>query len=142
VPIEQILLIDDNEADNVFHEIVLREAGFVGELRAFEMAAEALEFLRSLADSHPPTLIFLDINMPGMDGWEFARAAEPLLHGAPGVGVVMLTSSAHEGDRRHAESIAFIRGFLTKPLRSDRARELLRGASSMFALDTAILQPG
>ena len=76
--VQRIVLVDDSEADNVYHEVVLRRAGFSGDLQVFEMAAPALDYLRRLPDG-PVCLVLLDINMPGMDGWEFAAAAAPLL---------------------------------------------------------------
>lgn len=125
--IEKILLIDDNEADNVFHEIVLREAGFTGEVQVFELATEALKVLSNSPDAPGTRLILLDINMPGMDGWQFAEAATLVLAGHSTVIVVMLTSSANDDDRRRAREIKIISGFLTKPLTEAFAHELLAG---------------
>ena len=114
-PIERIILIDDNEMDNVYHQVILQRVGFAGELLTFESGTEALRYLRS-DDLNLPTLIFLDINMPGMDGFEFAEQATPLLADKPTTTIMMLTSSGSESDRLRASSIAIIKGFLTKPL--------------------------
>lgn len=122
---ERFILIDDNEADNVYHEIMIRRAGFAGEVRVFENGADALDFLR--ADPlDVPTCLFLDINMPQMDGFEFARAAEPLLRDKPTMLVMMLTSSDAPQDRRRAGTTPPIQGFVTKPLTRDRVREMLQ----------------
>jgi len=124
--VTRILLVDDNEPDNVFHEAVLRGAGFQGDLRAFEEPEAALEYLRQLPHG-PVCLLLLDINMPGMNGWEFARAAEPLLEDNPTVILVMLTSSSLPEDRAQAESEAAVSGYLTKPLTVEVAVRLLSG---------------
>ena len=76
--IERIILIDDNDSDNVYHEIMIKRAGFAGEIVVFESGIEALRFLES-TDLDIPTYIFLDINMPMMDGFEVAERAAPLL---------------------------------------------------------------
>ncbi len=120
----RIILVDDNEADNVFHEIMIRRAGFTGELRVFESAGEALAFLRG-DPLTTPTCIFLDINMPLMDGFEFAREATPLLDGRSTVRLMLLTSSDAPRDRQRAEDMPVIRDFITKPLTVQRARDLL-----------------
>lgn len=122
--IERIILIDDNESDNVFHEIIIKAAGFAGELLVFDGGVKALDYLQT-ADLERPTRVFLDINMPGMDGFEVARRAKPLLQGKPAVVLLMLTSSASPQDRERAAAISIIQGYLTKPLTVDGVRELL-----------------
>jgi CheY-like chemotaxis protein len=122
---ERFILVDDNEADNVYHEIMIRRAGFTGEVLVFESGADALAFLQ--ADPLTlPTCLFLDINMPQMDGFEFARLATPLLHDKPAVVVMMLTSSDAPQDRQRANETALVRGFVTKPLTRERVRDILQ----------------
>ncbi len=123
-PIERIILIDDNEMDNVYHQIIVQRAGFSGELLIFESGMEALAFLRA-TDLARPCLIFLDINMPGMDGFEFAEQAKPLLTGKPTNTIMMLTSSGSERDRLRASNLAIIKGFLTKPLTEAAVNEMI-----------------
>ena len=122
--IERIILIDDNESDNVFHEIIIKAAGFAGELLVFDGGVKALDYLQT-ADLERPTCVFLDINMPGMDGFEVARRATPLLQGKRAVVLLMLTSSASPQDRERAAAISIIQGYRTKPLTVDDVRELL-----------------
>jgi len=112
---ERFVLIDDNEADNVFHEIMIRRAGFTGDILIFEGGLEALEFLRAdgLLQS---TCILLDINMPLMNGFEVAEEATSLLEGKDSAILVMLTSSGSPADRNRAQSMPVIKGFVTKPL--------------------------
>jgi CheY-like chemotaxis protein len=120
----RFVLIDDNEADNVYHEIVIRRAGFTGEIRVFEGGQDALDFLHQ-DDLTRPTGIFLDINMPMMDGFEFARLATPLLQGKPTVVLMMLTSSGSPQDRQRVSEFPIIQGYVTKPLTSDMVRGML-----------------
>ena len=124
---ERFILVDDNEADNVYHEIMIRRAGFTGEVHVFESGADALDFLRGDA-LDVPTCLFLDINMPQMDGFEFARQARPLLQGKPTMLVMMLTSSDAPQDRLRASDIPVIQGFVTKPLTRERVRAMLQPA--------------
>ena len=124
--VQCVMLVDDNEADNVYHEIMLRRAGFGGELVIRESAQQALDYLTQ-ANVLLPNLILLDINMPGMNGFEFAHEAAPLLQRVPTITVVMLTSSSLPNDRERARAMPEIAGYVTKPLTVASARALLDG---------------
>ena len=121
---ERFILIDDNEADNVYHEIMIERAGFTGEVLVFETGEDALAFFRS-DPMTKPTCIFLDINMPGLDGFEVAEQATDLLANKPTVMLVMLTSSGSPADRERAASLPVIRGYVTKPLEVDGIKALM-----------------
>lgn len=121
---ERFVLIDDNDADNVFHEIMIRRAGFEGDVLVFESGVDALSFFEK-DEAHIPTCIFLDINMPMMDGFEVAQRATPLLERKPWVILVMLTSSGNPADRARALSIESIKGYVTKPLDIAKIQEMM-----------------
>jgi response regulator RpfG family c-di-GMP phosphodiesterase len=122
--VQRVVLIDDSENDNFFHEIALRRAGFGGEVRIFESGESALDFL--LQDQvSVPTVVFLDINMPGMNGFEVARALSVRLRPQAELQLNMLTSSAWSVDKATAESIELIQHYLVKPLTADMAAGLI-----------------
>lgn len=112
---QRFILIDDNEADNVYHEIMIRRAGFTGEICIFESGVDALAFFEQ-DQLKVPSCIFLDINMPMMDGFEVAEQATPLLADKPSVVLMMLTSSGSQADRDRANSLPIIKAYVTKPL--------------------------
>ncbi|NIM43533.1 MAG: response regulator [Hydrogenophaga sp.] len=120
----RFILIDDSDADNVFHEIMIRRAGFTGEVRIFDNGVDALKFLRDDPLSQP-TCIFLDINMPVLDGFEVAQQATRLLEGKPATVLLMLTSSDAPQDRQRAAELPVIQGYVTKPLTADMVRRML-----------------
>ncbi len=119
-----VLLVDDSEPDRLFSSIVLGRSGRPLEVREFESAADALAELATAPQ--PPTIILLDINMPGMDGFDFLRAFEQLPEERRlGTSVVMLSSSPLDSDRDRALSHASVKDYMVKPLSVQQARNLV-----------------
>lgn len=120
-----VALIDDDEGDNYLHELVIAEAGCAERVVAFEKADEALRQLA--AGRVVPDLIFLDINMPGMDGWEFLHAYEDLPETTrQAIVIMMLTTSLNPSDREKAAREPALAGFCNKPLTVERCQEVLQ----------------
>lgn len=121
-----IVLIDDNEGDNYVHRRAITEAQCARRVVCFEMAEDALEQIKM--GTIAPDLIFLDINMPGMDGWEFldeyGRLPNTITNRA--VVVVMLTTSLNPRDREKAESMTSLADFYNKPLTASICKEIIR----------------
>jgi len=71
--LQKALLIDDDCLTNYIHQIVLEESGMFEEVEIAETAMEALDKLESEESLHQskPAIIFVDINMPGLNGWDF-----------------------------------------------------------------------
>ncbi len=111
---KSIMLIDDNPDDNFFHEREIKKTHLIDTITIMNSGFKALDYLKSKLLPHPD-LIFLDINMPGMNGWEFLTEYNILdeeLHSK--AIVVMLTTSDNTRDR--AKALNIVRGFKTKPL--------------------------
>ncbi|MFT6147307.1 MAG: CheY-like chemotaxis protein [Myxococcota bacterium] len=110
------MLIDDEEADNFLHGLVLRESGTVNEVIDCSSAIDALVYLKR-PEGHKIDVIFLDINMPLMNGFEFLEeyAALPMPCRARAV-VVMLTTSLRPEDQKRARERGLVADFLPKPL--------------------------
>ncbi|MEQ8705921.1 MAG: response regulator [Phaeodactylibacter sp.] len=125
--LSKILLIDDNEADNYLHKLVISDADVAENIVAQPDGKSALNYLEEEGKEAPPELIFLDINMPRMNGWEFLDA----YHKFPpeqknAVVVVMLTTSVFKKDQERAERMPNFSGFLNKPLSEEDLFEVLR----------------
>lgn len=127
--LKNVLLIDDSESDNFYHARKIRKMGITDNIHICYSGQEALDFLRSeLEGVHPqPTLIFLDINMPGMNGWEFLQEYENLEVAQQGeVVLTMLSNSIDERDKGRAGSFRTVRGFYSKPLSDDYLNSILQ----------------
>jgi len=128
-----ILLIDDDEPTNFLNRMTLEQADCTEHIHIMHSGQEALDFLarkgkyREVSDCPHPDLIFLDVNMPAMDGWEFLERYRQLRpeQKAPIV-MIMLTTSLNPDDEAKARAIPEVSGFENKPLRIDRLRELLK----------------
>jgi CheY-like chemotaxis protein len=120
----RVLIIDDSDADLLYTRIVLERSGVAQEVVTLESAREALALLA--AGGPPLALVLLDINMPGMSGFDFLQAlqASPALQAQAPV-VVMLTSSPDPGDRDQAMAHACVKGYVVKPLDRESAQSLL-----------------
>ena len=73
-----VLLVDDAEADNFLHRRAVEAAGLAAEIVTRLDGQTALDYLGDPDTTEPPALILLDINMPGMTGWEFLDAYRAL----------------------------------------------------------------
>jgi len=105
---ESILVVDDNAQNLKLARVMLRAEGY--EVRTAVDAEEALELLAG----YTPDLIFMDIQLPGMDGLELTRR----LKGDPArreILVIALTAYAMKGDRERALA-AGCDGYLAKPI--------------------------
>ncbi len=122
--IARIMLVDDSDADNVYHAYVLRKANVTEEVISVESAEAALAYLAE-SGSPPIDLIFLDINMPRMSGFDFVEAYEKVKSPAQHVTIVMLTSSPSPKDIERAKSLPEIRQYVTKPLTAAVAIEVV-----------------
>jgi len=120
----RVMLIDDSEADLLFSRIIVSRAGLCEDVLAFDSAFTALEHL-SRPDGEEVDMILLDINMPGMDGFQFLAAYQTLCRERPArAAVVMLTSSPDPRDRAQAQTFDCVRGYVVKPINLAAARQL------------------
>jgi len=119
------MLIDDDVDDNFFHEMALREADITENIKVAESGFEALDFLSK--EPTTPDLIFLDINMPKMNGWEFLNEYSKLeTEKKAKMVIIMLTTSLNPADEAKAKQMSDIITFKTKPLTTEMVEDVLK----------------
>lgn len=118
--------IDDDQISNFLTERVLEEAGPPMKIRSFLSAEEALDFLKQDCHSNLPGIIFLDLNMPMMNGWEFLDELEPYKNDIQGkCHIYILTSSLDLSDTARSKEYEMVSGFIHKPLTEDDVKVIL-----------------
>ena len=122
--LNRVMVIDDSDADLLYTRIILERCGSVAEVVTFGSAVEALAHLKT-PGVPPVDVILLDINMPGMGGFEFLETYEAgaANERARGV-VVMLTSSPDPTDRERAFTFTTVSSYVVKPIDVNSARDL------------------
>jgi CheY-like chemotaxis protein len=123
--LNKILLVDDEEASNFLNQIVIRQSKVAGEVVAYEKAKDALDYItEQQKQGDSPDLVFLDINMPIMNGWDFMDEYAKIAPDA-NTKIIMLTSSINPNDKERASKIGQITGFRSKPLTVEMLDEIV-----------------
>jgi CheY-like chemotaxis protein len=109
------LLIDDNYIDNFVTRRILEGGNFAEEVIVSQSAADAINSLRS--GSVKPDVIFLDIRMPVMGGFEFLQEYDKLeIEGKKAIKIFMLSSSLDPTDLKKSSNNKYITQFIHKPI--------------------------
>ena len=136
--LKSILLIDDNASSNFLHEVILDHMNCVEHVQTCLDGREGLEFLKTKRDGHypRPDLIFVDLNMPVMDGWEFLKEYEQLEEAQKAVAPpILLTSSVNPLHKEKALEEHEIYEYIIKPLTGGTVKEILERGASQFQFD-------
>ena len=130
--IEKILLIDDDEVTLILCEFIIEINGFAKEIVKLNNGLEGLDFFEEYAINKnqgsaekPPALIFLDLNMPVLNGWDFL---EDFSRNYPELTsetkVVILSSTVDPEDYKKAFQYSFVVDFINKPLNDESILKL------------------
>ena len=121
----QILLVDDDDTTNFLNQLLLKKLNVSDHVRIAYNGEEALQLLTQ-DPPYEPTLLLLDVNMPGMSGIEFLEAYQRLPQAQQEATViVMLTTSMDARDLARLNELP-IAGLISKPLNQQKIETLLQ----------------
>ncbi|WP_405294687.1 response regulator [Algibacter sp. Ld11] len=118
-PYQTTLLIDDDKFTNFYNEKIVKKYNAFDSVQSVNSGADALAYLQKAMDGlvKKPEVIFLDINMPAMNGWEFIEEYSKLDKAfTADIKIIMLTTSSNPKDQEKANDSYFINGYINKPL--------------------------
>ncbi|MFC3414225.1 response regulator [Algoriphagus hitonicola] len=125
----KVLIIDDDPGVLFLHEIIVTENNLHPKPSTFFDAKNALNYILSIDEGVNRILIFLDINMPKMNGWEFLdRLVRKIKH--LDIKVIMVTSSLNRNEREKAKEYEIIIDFWEKPMDEDQVSGLIQKLES------------
>ncbi|MCS6822838.1 MAG: response regulator [Cytophagaceae bacterium] len=128
-----VMLIDDNEIDNLINQKMIEAADISENIFIHSGAKSAIEFLQNIEklakgplELYLPEIIFLDIDMPIMDGFQFLDEFEKLSDIIKqNCKIVMLTSSLNPQDMNKAKKNKYVIKYLNKPLTQESLKKIL-----------------
>jgi CheY-like chemotaxis protein len=117
------MLIDDSEIDNFINQKMMEGYAFADHIYVHTSGKSALEFISNIQALGPegkkliPEVIFLDINMPILDGFQFVNEFEKLSAAAGSKSkIYILTSSINPADIEKSKRLSAVTGYFSKPL--------------------------
>ena len=129
--LECIILIDDDKITNYINKKIIKKANIDTHIMISSNSEDALLYLKKLSLEQAtnnenkieprPSIIFLDINMPKMNGWDFIAEYKKLPDSTKNnIQITMLTTSVNPDDEKKASTLPEINYFLKKPLTKEK----------------------
>lgn len=115
-PSKYVVLIEDDQAMNYYHQRLFVKQNFADEVLSYHSAVEALDGIKNLQQV-ARLYIFLDLNMPQMNGWQFIEELEKIKFDTnTQIKLFVLSSSVNPIDMMKAKQNSFVTDYLSKPL--------------------------
>jgi CheY-like chemotaxis protein len=121
---KKVIIVEDDIIFQVITKRMVMKMGLDDQPSIFANGLEALNFLERERPDPKASLIFLDINMPVMSGWEFLDEIS-VREEFSAYPVIMATSSINDSDTEKAKEYAQIIAYLNKPLNQDELQSLV-----------------
>lgn len=125
--VDLVMLVDDNDTDNFISKRIIELTKFAKRIEIKNSGKSALQYLESEKenDINIPDLIFLDINMPIVDGfvflYEFEKFPDSIKQKSK---VIILSSSDNKRDIDRIVNNNYVIKFITKPLTDEVLKDL------------------
>ncbi|MDN5203244.1 response regulator [Fulvivirgaceae bacterium BMA10] len=125
-----VMVIDDDKVNNFIFKKVITSSQIAEDIIMHYGVTDALNDINEMLENHPhdlPDLIFLDINMPILSGWDFLEAYKELVPKfSKKVNLFMFSSSVSSNDIERAKSYDEVEDYISKPLTLDILEDIQR----------------
>ena len=128
--VNTVCIVDDDQIYQVTSKKMIERINATNNILIFSNGEEAFHFLlQRVSDADAlPDIIFLDVNMPYMDAWQFLEAFETIKSRLPKkITIYVISSSVSETDIQRAKKIPTVKDYYIKPISIDQYSEMLVG---------------
>ncbi len=124
-----VCLIDDDKVYQFTSKMILEATQLTSKIITFFNGQEAIDFFLALENQHIdilPDVIFLDINMPILNGWNFLELFDKIYYSLPKkILIYVVSSSVDDSDMERSKSFACVTDYVIKPINKEKYRLLL-----------------
>ena len=119
------IAVDDDSFNNMLCSMIIEDTLGAVDIKTFTKPEEGLAFIENVES---PTVLFLDINMPTLTGWEFLEQYEKFSEKVKRyLSIYILSSSLDQRDKNKAKANKYVKGFISKPLDFDTITLIANG---------------
>ncbi len=125
--IETVCIVDDDDIYQFTASMEIQKTNLVNKIIMFPNGLKALDYINIEKDNpgNLPDVIFLDVNMPMMDGWDFLKEFIIMKANLPkSIVIFMVSSSVDSRDVDRAHEISEVSGYMVKPMGKQRLTEV------------------
>ena len=126
--LEKACIIDDDPIMIFGMKLMMKQLGISLDTEIWNNGQDAIEGLEHLASKGEalPQVVFLDLTMPIMDGWDFLEALkQSSMPGKENMQIYVLSSSINPSDKTRALNYAQVKDYIAKPLAEERLQQIL-----------------
>lgn len=122
-----VLLVEDDPITVMVCDRIIKMTSFAEKVTSCENGKIGIDFLQSVKEKGPvPKIIFLDINMPVMNGWDFLEEFDKIKSDFPELPrIYLLSSTVDPEDYRRAKSYPLVENFISKPLNKEALEKIV-----------------
>lgn len=122
---KNVLLVEDDAIARMVCERIMKLNGFADNVVMYDNAEAALRFLSSVKSENFPSVIFLDVNMPVLNAWDFLEEfAKVKTNPVQSPLIYLLSSSINPLDKEKASRYPLVQDFIEKPLKKEMLEKI------------------
>lgn len=126
---QRYMVVDDDPSNNMICEFTIKRMDKEADIKMFSIPEDALASIKeeySTTTETLPTVLFLDVNMPTLTGWEFLDIFMQFDESVKDQFTIYMLSSSIEDYTEEAKIYTFIQEFLSKPLKINHLERIMR----------------